>query len=210
MELNKLKGIKRTLVILAMVELIAGMFMIVFNANGKLMLIRLMGIIAAAYGFITLVLYLFKKDKKENVSMLITSVLGLVAGACFIFLYKYMDNVFDLIVGIFAGVFGVMKIPNMFIMKKAGFRKWYIMLIPILLIITLGVIVGLNAYNDSVFTDSVEAILLGIAFMLGCAADIIALTGTADVDTSIVEAEAVEAEQSVAAINDKNNIVEKK
>lgn len=194
MEINKLKGLRRNLVLLALVELIGGLFLIIYNSQGLEMLLRIIGIIAAAYGVITLVLWLFKKEKKENITMLITAVLGIAAGACFIFLWQSMENVFTLIVGIFAGVYGVLKLPNMFEMKKAGFKKWFLLLIPTLLIVGLGIVIGLNAFNSAVFTSSVAAILLGIAFILGCAADIIALAGASGIEESVAIATEVEAE----------------
>ena len=194
MEINKLKGLRRNLVLLALVELIGGLFLIIYNSQGMEMLLRIIGIIAAAYGVITLILWLFKKEKKENITMLITAVLGIAAGACFIFLWQYMDSIFTLIVGIFAGVYGVLKLPNMFAMKKAGFKKWFLLLIPILLIVGLGIVIGLNAYNKAVFTNSVAAILLGVSFILGCAADIIALAGASGIEESVAIATEVEAE----------------
>ena len=194
MEINKLKGLRRNLVLLALVELIGGLFLIIYNSQGMEMLLRIIGIIAAAYGVITLILWLFKKEKKENITMLITAVLGIAAGACFIFLWQSMENVFTLIVGIFAGVYGVLKLPNMFAMKKAGFKKWFLLLIPTILIVGLGIVIGLNAFNSAVFTSSVSAILLGVSFILGCAADIIALAGASGIEESVAIATEVDAE----------------
>ena len=193
MELNKLKGLKRNLVILALVELIGGLFLIIYNDRGLEILLRILGIIAASYGVITLILWLFKKEKKENITMLITAVLGIAAGACFIFLWQNMQGVFTLIVGIFAGVYGILKVPNMFSMKKAGFKKWYLLLIPILLIVGLGIVIGLNAFN-SAFSYNLAAILLGVSFILGCAADIIALAGASGIEEGVAIATEVDAE----------------
>ena len=194
MEINKLKGLRRNLVLLALVELIGGLFLIIYNSQGMEMLLRIIGIIAAAYGVITLILWLFKKEKKENITMLITAVLGIAAGACFILLWQSMENVFTLIVGIFAGVYGVLKLPNMFAMKKAGFKKWFLLLIPTILIVGIGIVIGLNAFNSAVFTSSVSAILLGVSFILGCAADIIALAGASGIEESVAIATEVDAE----------------
>ena len=196
MDINKINSLKRNLIILAMVELIGGLFLIIYNTTALEMVLRILGIIAASYGVITLVLWLFKKkqEKKENITMLITAVLGIVAGACFIFLYTPMKDVFTIIVGIFVAVYGILKLPNMFKMKKAGFKKWFLLLIPIVLIVGIGVIIGLNALNKEVFTDSVVAILLGVSFILGCAADIIAFGGTNSVEKTLALASEVDAE----------------
>ncbi len=193
MELNKLKGLRRNLVILSLVELIGGLFLIIYNDKGLEFLLRILGIIAASYGLITLILWLFKKEKKENITMLITAVLGVAAGACFIFLWQSMQGVFTLIVGIFAGVYGILKVPNMFEMKKAGFKKWYLLLIPILLIVGLGIVIGLNAFN-SAFSYNLAAILLGVSFILGCAADIIALAGASRIEEGVAIGTEVDAE----------------
>ena len=193
MELNKLKGLRRNLVLFALVELIGGLFLIIYNNTGLEMLLRIIGIIAASYGVITLVLWLFKKEKKENITMLITAVLGIAAGACFIFLWQNMQSVFTLIVGIVAAVYGVLKLPNMFSMKKAGFKKWFILLIPIALIVGIGIIIGLN-FNNPAFTASIAAILLGAAFILGCAADIIALAGASGIEEAVAISTEVDAE----------------
>lgn len=200
MELSKLKGLRRNLVILALAELIGGLFLIIYNQQGLQIILRVLGIIAASYGLITLILWLFKKEKKENITMLITAVLGIAAGACFVFLWQYMQDVFTLIVGIFAGVYGILKIPNMFTMKKVGFKKWYLLLIPILLIVGLGIVIGLNAFNSAVFTPSVAAILLGVSFILGCAADIIALAGASGIEDGV--ALAAEVEEETPAISE--------
>lgn len=194
MELNKLKGLRRNLVLLALIELIGGLFLIIYNNTGLEMPLRITGIIAASYGVITLVLWLFKKEKKENITMLITAVLGIAAGACFVFLWKNMQGVFTIIVGIFAGVYGILKLPNMFAMKKAGFKKWFLLLIPIALIVGIGIIIGLNAFNKTVFTPSVAAILLGASFILGCAADIIALAGASRIEEAVAISTEVDAE----------------
>ena len=66
MELNKLKGLRRNLVILALVELIGGLFLIIYNDRGLEILLRILGIIAASYGVITLILWLFKKEKNSR------------------------------------------------------------------------------------------------------------------------------------------------
>lgn len=194
MDLNNIKALKRNLVILAMVELVGGLFLIIYNQQAMEMIPRVLGIIAAAYGLITLILWLFKKEKKENISMLITAILGIAAGACFIFLYGSMQDVFRLIAGIFAAVYGILKLPNMFKMKKAGFTKWYFLLIPIALIVALGIVIGLSGYNKGMLSDSAAAILLGVTFILGFAADITALAGTGEVEKALSVEGGAEAE----------------
>lgn len=181
MDLNVLKGIRRNLVLLAMLELAGGLFMIIFSSNLVVMLIKILGIIAAAYGLITFLVWAIKRDKSGGTAAIITSVLGVVAGGLLIFLTDHIKLFFTLIAGIFAGIFGVVKIPSMFAVKKAGFRKWYIMLIPMAAIIGIGIFVGIN-YN---LDDKLTSIMLGVALIIGCAFDIIAMAGAASVEKDL-------------------------
>ena len=57
----------------------------------------------------------------------------------------------------------------------------------------LGIVIGLNAFN-SAFTYNVAAILLGVSFILGCAADIIALAGASGIEEGVALATEVDAE----------------
>ncbi len=189
MDLDVLKGIRRNLVLLAMLELAGGLFMIIFSSNLVVMLIKILGIIAAAYGIITFLVWAVKKDKSGGAAVIITSVLGVVAGALLIFLTEHIKVFFTIIAGIFAGIFGVVKIPSMFAVKKAGFKKWYIMLIPMLAIVAIGIFIGINYGN---YSDKVTSILLGISLILGCAFDIIAMAGASNVEKQLLVAKEVD------------------
>ncbi len=190
MELDILKGLRRNLVLMALLELVCGLFMIILNDKSLDILIVILGIIAAAYGIISFFSWLVKKDKSNAVPVIITTILGIVAGALIIFFAHMLTSAFTLIMGIFAGVFGVIKLPNMFSIKKTGFKKWWIILIPIVLIVGIGIYVGLNALNE--LPSNVTSILLGIALILGCAADIIATAGAANVEKQLLVAKEVD------------------
>lgn len=189
MDLDVLKGIRRNLALFAMLELAGGLFMIIFSSNLVVMLIKILGIIAAAYGIITFLVWAIKKDKSGGAAVIITSVLGVVAGALLIFLTEHIKVFFTIIAGIFAGIFGVVKIPSMFSVKKAGFKKWYIMLIPMLAIVAIGIFIGINYGN---YSDKVTSILLGVSLILGCVFDVIAMAGAASVEKQLLVAREVD------------------
>lgn len=189
MDLDILKGIRRNLVLLAMLELAGGLFMIIFSSNLVVMLIKILGIIAVAYGIITFLVWAVKRDKSGGAAVIITSVLGVVAGALLIFLTEHIKVFFTIIAGIFAGIFGVVKIPSMFAVKKAGFKKWYIMLIPMLAIVAIGIFIGINYGN---YSDKFTSILLGVSLILGCAFDIIAMAGASNVEKQLLVAKEVD------------------
>lgn len=183
MDLQVLNGLRKNFILMSMLELIGGLFMIVFSARSLEMIVRLLGIVAGAYGVITFFAWLIKKDKSESAGVIITSILGVVVGVLLLLLYKEILTVFTVIAGAFVGIFGVVKLANMISMKKAGFNKWWVILIIIFLIAGLGVFIGLKVVKS----DSVNSILIGVALILGCAADIVAAAGASTVRKQLVE-----------------------
>lgn len=91
--------------------------------------------------------------------------------------------------GIFAGIFGVVKLPNMFSLKKAGWKKWAIILIPIALTVGMGIVVGLNAFS---FDSHVVSILLGAALIIGCATDIVTIAGASNIQKESITSKEID------------------
>lgn len=191
MDLDILKGLRRNLALLSMLELIGGMFLIIRSRYAFDWLIVILGIVAAAYGIITFLTWAVKKDKSGGAPVIITSILGVIAGALLIFFAEPIKPFVILALGIFVGIFGVVKLPNMFSLKKAGFKKWAIILIPIVLIIAIGIFVGLNAFGEFIHNE-IAPVLLGIALIIGCAADIMAIAGASDAQKNWLNSKEVE------------------
>lgn len=188
MDLDKVNALRKNLVLIALLELVCGLFMIVFNQKSIEMLIKLFGIVAAAYGVITFFVWLVKKDKSGGAAVIITSVLGVVAGACLIFLTENIKGFFTLVAGIFMGIYGIAKLPNTIELKRGGFKKWFLILITIALIVGDGIFVGLNPTKSS----SLIAILLGVGLIIGCAADIIAIAGASIIEQKLKNSTEIE------------------
>lgn len=193
MDLDKIKSLRKNLVVVALLELVCGLFMIVFNQRWVDMLIKLFGIVAAAYGVITFFVWLVKKDKSGGAAVIITSILGVVAGACLIFLTENVKGFFTLVAGIFMGIYGIAKLPNCIGLLRSGFKKWFLILITIVLIVGVGIFVGLNPNGNS----SLTAILLGVGFILGCTADIIAVAGASIIEHNIENGTEVESSTEI-------------
>ena len=195
MDLEKLKGLRRNLLLLSLLELIFGLFMIVMKDNSLEILIVVMGVIAASYGIVNFFAWLIKKDKDNSVSAVLILVLGVFSGAMLIFFRESLTFFFTLLAGILAAILGIVKLPNMVSIKKAGFDKWWIMLLLMLIIVGIGILIGLRALYDD-FGNGLASILLGVALILGCAADIFAMAGTSDVQKQLL---AIEGEVEVEA-----------
>lgn len=194
MDLETIKGLRKNLVFLSLVELICGLFMIIYNNNSIEIVIKVFGIVAAAYGVITFLAWLFKKDKSGTAGTIILLAVCLVAGLCLIFLTEYIKPVFTYITGATMIVYGIVKLPNVFKLRRGGFKKWAVGLIPVTLIVVLGaVVIVLNSRAQESY--SIIAFLLGIGFILGCASDIITMAGASIVERELENGSEVDAEQ---------------
>ena len=202
MDLDKLKGLRKNLLLLSLLELVFGLFMIIMKDNSLEILIVVMGVIAASYGIVNFFAWLIKKEKDNSTSAVLILVLGILSGAMLVVFRNTITPFFTLVAGILAGVLGIVKLPNMVSTKKAGFDKWWVVLLLIFIIVGMGIIIGLNALNEG-FTDGLASILLGAALVLGCAADIFAMAGTSDIQKQLM---ALEGEVDVEA----EKIIEKK
>lgn len=194
MDLEKLKGLRRNLLLMSMLELVCGLFMIIMNDRSLEILIVVLGVIAASYGIVNFFAWLIKREKEGSAPAVIILILGLVAGALLIVFTKNITSFFALIAGILAGVFGIIKLPNMASIKKAGFDKWWVVLLLILVIVGMGIIIGLNAFTEGFVPTA--SILLGASLVLGCAADIFAMAGTSSVQKQLMAIEVDVEEQS--------------
>lgn len=201
MDLEKLKGLRRNLLLLSMLELVCGLFMIIMNDRSLEILIVVLGVTAASYGIVNFFAYLIKKEKDSPAPAVIMLIMGIAAGALLIVFRDKMTGFFTLLAGILAGVFGIIKLPNMAAIKKAGFEKWWIVLLLIFVIVAIGIVIGLNALNEG-FAVRLAPILLGAALVLGSAADIFAMAGTSDVQKQLL---AIETE-----VETEGNVKEKK
>ncbi|MDE6732769.1 MAG: DUF308 domain-containing protein, partial [Oscillospiraceae bacterium] len=129
MDIEKLKGLRRNLLLLSMLELVCGLFMIIMNDRSLEILIVVLGVTAASYGIVNFFAFLIKKEKGSPAPAVIMLIMGIAVGALLIVFRDKMTSFFTLLVGILAGIFGVVKIPNMVSIKKAGFEKWWVCLL---------------------------------------------------------------------------------
>lgn len=188
MDLKTLKALKTNLILMSMLELVGGLFMIVFSSRSLEMIVRLLGIVAAAYGVITFFTWLIKKDKSGAAGTIITSILGVIAGAMLLILYNSILGVFTVIAGAFVGIFGVLKLVRMFAIKKAGFKKWWIVLLIILAVVVLGILIGLNVTQS----NAANSVLIGVSLILCCGADIVSASGASEVERQLAVAPEVD------------------
>lgn len=201
MDTEKIGSLKKNLNLLAMVELICGLFLIVFNSDSLNMVIKMFGIIAISYGIITFLTWLFKKDKSGAAATIILLAACVTAGLCLIFLTEQINGVFAFVTGIVLIVYGIIKFPNVFKLKKGGLKKWAAGLIPIGLILALGAVIIILKFSNSTLANSLVAILLGIGFIIGCVGDVMTMAGASTIEYDLQHGDEVDADQEMIKEN---------
>lgn len=203
MDTEKIGSLKKNLNLLAMVELVCGLFLIVFNSESLNMVIKMFGIMAISYGIITFLTWLFKKDKSGAAATIILLAACVIAGLCLIFLTKQIEGVFSFVTGIVLIVYGIIKFPNVFKLKKGGLKKWAVGLIPVGLILVLGAVIILLNFMNSKLGISMIAILLGIGFVIGCIGDVMTMAGASTIEYDLEHSGEVDADQEMIEENKK-------
>lgn len=201
MDTEKIGSLKKNLNLLAMVELICGLFLIVFNSDSLNMVIKMFGIIAISYGIITFLTWLFKKDKSGAAATIILLAACVIAGLCLIFLTEQINDVFAFVTGIVLIVYGIIKFPNVFKLKKSGLQKWAAGLIPIGLILALGAVIIILKFSNPTLATSLVAILLGIGFIIGCVGDVMTMAGAATIEYDLQHGDEIDADQEMIKEN---------
>lgn len=195
MDTEKISNLRKNLVLLSMGELICGLFMTIFNNESIGIVIQMFGIIAASYGIITFMTWLFKKDKSGAVTAVILLAACLIAGLCLIFLKDQIKGIFSIVMGLILVVFGIFKFPNIFDIKKAGYKKWAFGLIPAAVIIALGAVIIVMYFTGPKLADPVISIMMGIGFIIGCVGDVMTLAAASTIEYALKNGGVVDAEQ---------------
>ncbi len=195
MDMEKISNLRKNLVLFSMGELICGLFMIVFNSESIGMIIQMFGIIAASYGIITFMTWLFKKDKNGAATTIILLAACLIAGLCLIFLKDQIKGIFSIVMGLILIVFSVFKFPNIFELKKAGYKKWAFGLIPAAVILALGAVIIVLYFTGPKLGDPVISIMMGIGFIIGCVGDVMTLAAASSIEYELKHGGEINAEQ---------------
>ena len=195
MDMEKISNLRKNLVLISMGELICGLFMIIFNSESMGMIIQMFGIIAASYGIITFMTWLFRKDKSGAASTIISLAACLIAGLCLIFLKDQIKDIFSIVMGLILIVFSILKFPNIFDLKKSGYKKWAFGLIPAGIILALGAVIIVLFFTGPRLSDPIISIMMGIGFIIGCVGDVMTLAAASSIEYELKHGSEVNAEQ---------------
>lgn len=156
------KGFRKSLVILSVFYVIAGIILIFWPDMSMALFCSALGVGMLIVGITHVIIY-FTKDHMMNI-MQMDLVVGVVCGAfgAFLLLHpEFVETVMPFAVGILLLIGGIVKLQNSIDMKRLRFAHWKVVLVFALLLMILG---GLLIYNP--FEGRVLLIYIGCSLIL--------------------------------------------
>lgn len=156
------KGFRKSLVILSVFYVIAGIILIFWPDMSMALFCSALGVGMLIVGITHVIIY-FTKDHMMNI-MQMDLVVGVVCGAfgAFLLLHpEFVETVMPFAVGILLLIGGIVKLQNSIDMKRLRFAHWKVVLVFALLLMILG---GLLIYNP--FEGRALLIYIGCSLIL--------------------------------------------
>ena len=171
-------------VIIAIVEIIVGIFLIVDPIRFTFALVRFIGIVLMILGFVFLIRFLTGtksnvvdengRSVTANPITLIVAIIAMILGAILAFATVWimgLIGVAAIIFGICLVIFGILKIKNFADKKKANLPASPISIVGAILSVVLGIIIVVNPFT----AVNTVWIVAGIALIVTAVVDIVSL-----------------------------------
>ena len=171
-------------VIIAIVEIIVGIFLIVDPVRFTFALVRFIGIVLMILGFVFLIRFLTGtksnivdengRSVTANPITLIVAIIAMILGAILAFATVWimgLIGVAAIIFGICLVIFGILKIKNFADKKKANLPASPISIVGAILSVVLGIIIVVNPFT----AVNTVWIVAGIALIVTAVVDIVSL-----------------------------------
>ena len=176
-----------------MIEIVLGIFLIIYRDTTTNILFIVIGSLMAAYGVFDLIAFVTNNRNYSFRRGLTTGVLITIIGVAFIVQAEQLKNLLAIIIGALILIESIVNCRRSLILKNLGAERWYILFIISLAAIAFGILICIypNLFGE------VISLIMGIAALFVALLDIFAIIGLMrfrgrrkkDIpyDTSIVE-----------------------
>ncbi len=158
--------VKPLYVIMALVELVLGIFLIIYPDIGTKILTVILGAILAGVGVFNLISYLMNNNSSFRQGVL-SGVISAALGIAFIAQAETIVNVTSIILGVFIIFEGLTSCKRAFIMKKLEFAQWFIFLIIAIITCVVGALILIFPEFFGTSIMIVSGALLAVEAVLG-------------------------------------------
>ena len=157
---------KPMFVFMSIIELVLGVFLIIYPDVGTKILTIILGAILTGVGIFNIISYLMNKNASFRQGIM-SGVISAALGIAFIAQAETIVNITSIILGVFVIFEGLTDCKRAIIMKRLDFDKWFIFLIIALVTCAVGALILIFPDFFGTAVMIVSGILLSIEAVLG-------------------------------------------
>ena len=157
----------------SIVELVLGIFMIIYRDMTSNILFIVIGALMVAYGVFDLIAFVTNNRPYSFRRGLTSGVLITIIGVAFIVQAEQLKNLLAIIIGALILIESIVNCRRAMIIKHFGWNKWYILFIISLVVLVFGILICIY---PGLFGE-VISLIMGIGIILEALLDIFAIVG---------------------------------
>ncbi len=164
---------KVPLIFQAFIELMLGVFLIIYRDMTTNVLFIVIGSLMVGYGVFDLIAFVTNNRPYSFRRGLTTGVLITIIGVAFIVQAEELQKLLAIIIGALILIESIVNCRRAFIMKNLGFDKWFIVFIASMAVLVLGILICIY---PGMFGE-VISLIMGIAVIIEAILDFVAILG---------------------------------
>ena len=150
------------LIFQVVVELVIGVFLIIYRDMTTNVLFIVIGALMVCYGVFDLIAFVTNNRNYSFRRGLTTGVLITIIGVAFIVQAEALKNLLAIIIGALILIESIVNCRRSFILKNLGSEKWYILLISSLVVLVFGILICIY---PNMFGEIISLIMgIGVIF----------------------------------------------
>lgn len=164
---------KVPLIFQVFVELVLGIFMIIYRDTTTNILFIVIGALMVCYGVFDLIAFITNNRPYSFRRGLTSGVLITILGVAFIVQAEQMRNLLAIIIGALILIESIVNCRRAIIIKNFGWQKWYILFIISFAVLVFGIIICIY---PNIFGEMIS-LIMGIGIIFEAILDICAIIG---------------------------------
>ncbi|HBI51425.1 MAG TPA: hypothetical protein DDX72_01430 [Ruminococcaceae bacterium] len=172
---------KVPLIFQIVIEIVLGIFLIIYRDTTTNILFIVIGSLMAAYGAFDLIAFVTNNRNYSFRRGLTTGVLITIIGVAFIVQAEQLKNLLAIIIGALILIESIVNCRRSLIIKNLGAQRWYILFAASLAAVTFGIVICIypNLFGE------VISLIMGIAVLIEALLDLLAIFGITVIRGSI-------------------------
>ena len=194
---------KVPLIFQIVIEIVLGIFLIIYRDTTTNILFIVIGSLMAAYGAFDLIAFVTNNRNYSFRRGLTTGVLITIIGVAFIVQAEQLKNLLAIIIGALILIESIVNCRRSLIIKNLGAQRWFILFAASLAAVAFGIVICIypNLFGE------VISLIMGIAVLIEALLDLLAIFGITVIRGSIRKKmhNSDDYNLSIIDINEKNN-----